>query len=818
MSATPESFLPTQPPQRTTALSLREATMLQTGMLRDTATDGVDDSLDIKALLRILNKYKWVLAAFAVLGLAVSLVKTLTSTPLYQASTTLQIERPPGRIVSFNRDVDSSQDYDDYLALPTQIELLRSRALAERVIDELNLDPARGLAPAPAALGGASAPASDARVGAPSGAASAGGGMAMTGPRAAASRAERDAPWWAFLSDLRDRTVAGYDNLGKPSVSDKQVLGREAVVAGFMGSVKVEPVKGSRLVRVTVVGTDPAKISRVANSLADNFMAMTMERKMESSIYARNFLQDQIKVAKARLEESERMLTTYAKANAILSLDEKTSVINQTFTEYSAALARVEQERVKAEALYREMERNPASSPQVLDNKTVQAFKEQKAKLEAEYLVNLGIYKPDFPKMLQTKAQINELDLRIKAEIAAVMASVKAQYDAAKRQEDLVRARLQETRKEVIQTQDKGVDLSLLKRELDTNRQIYDNLLQRLKEVGVTSGVAANNISVVDGARAPLFPFKPDMSVNAAIGVAVGLMLGLGLIFLREHMDDSIKHADELEPQFGVPLLGIIPKVRKSKRVEHELALLAVDDPRGSFAEAYRSMRTSLQFSTAEGAPRRLMVTSSVASEGKSTTALALAINFAQLGKRVLLIDGDMRNPSLHKSMDLSNDRGLSNYLSGEGARDSLIRPCSVPNLKVMTAGPTPPSPVDLLMGPKLLGLLDKAEEVGYEQVIIDAPPVLGIADALVLGNQIQSLLFVVKAGSTRRSSIRDALRRLRTAGLLPLGMVLARATSEHSSYYGYEGYYGYGNSKAAGAGTGATGSSATDRLDGRPA
>jgi succinoglycan biosynthesis transport protein ExoP len=341
------------------------------------------------------------------------------------------------------------------------------------------------------------------------------------------------------------------------------VLSREAVVGGFMGSVKVEPVKGSRLVRISVVSADPAKAARWANAMAQSFMAMSMERKMESSIYARNFLQDQIKASKARLEESERTLNTYAKANSILTLDEKTSVINQTFTDYSAALSKAEQERVKAESQYREMERSPENSAQVLDNKTVQTIKEQKAKLEAEYLVNLGTYKPDFPKMLQTKAQIAELELRIKAEVAAVLASVKAQYDAAKRQEDLVRVRLQETRKEVIQTQDKGVDLSLLKRELDTNRQIYDNLLQRLKEVGVTSGVAANNISLVDEAKAPLFPFKPDMNTNAMIGLAVGLMLALGLVFLREHMDDSIKHADELEAQFGVPLLGIIPKVKK---------------------------------------------------------------------------------------------------------------------------------------------------------------------------------------------------------------------------------------------------------------
>jgi len=357
-----------------------------------------------------------------------------------------------------------------------------------------------------------------------------------------------------------------------------------------------------------------------------------------------------------------------------------------------------------------------------------------------------------------------------------------------------VRTRLQETRKEVLVSQDRGVDLSLLKRELDTNRQIYDSLLQRLKEVSVTSGVATNNISVVDVAKAPLFPFKPDLMTNLAIGLAVGLMLGLGFVFVREHMDDSVKHADEVEAAFGVPLLGIIPQAKKARRDAGPVAMLAVVDPRGAFAEAYRSMRTALQFSTSEGAPKRLLVTSSVAGEGKSTTSLALAINFAQLGKRVLLVDADMRHPSMHMLLGMGNDSGLSNYLSGEGARESLIRACSVPNLQVMTAGPMPPSPVDLLMGPKLLRLLDKAEEMGFDQVVIDSPPILGIADALVLGNQLQNILFVVKAGSTRRSAIRDALRRLRTAGLLPLGVALTSASNQHSSYDGYAGYYGYGS------------------------
>jgi succinoglycan biosynthesis transport protein ExoP len=271
------------------------------------------------------------------------------------------------------------------------------------------------------------------------------------------------------------------------------------------------------------------------------------------------------------------------RANAILTLDEKTSVINQSYTELSSALAKLEQERIKAEAQYTEMARNPQSSTQVLENKTVQAFKEQKAKLEAEYLVNLGTYKPEFPQdAADPRADRPSWTCASRPRWPSVLASVKSQFDAAKRQEDQVRVRLQDTRKEVLVSQDRSVDLSLLKRELDTNRQIYDNLLQRLKEVGVTSGVAANNISVVDAAKAPLFPFKPDMSVNAAIGLAVGLMLGLGL-HLRAGAPGRF---GEARRRGGGPvwraLLGIIPQVKKSKLASAGLARLAVDDPRGA--------------------------------------------------------------------------------------------------------------------------------------------------------------------------------------------------------------------------------------------
>jgi capsular exopolysaccharide synthesis family protein len=427
----------------------------------------------------------------------------------------------------------------------------------------------------------------------------------------------------------------------------------------------------------------------------------------------------------------------------------------------------------------------------VVENKTIQSYKEARAKLQIEYQQNLRIYKPDYPKMLQLKAQIDETDSQIKAEIATIAAGVKSQFEAAQKQETMVRQKLAETRKQVLSTQVSSIDLNLLKREVDTNRQLYDALLQRLKQVGVSAGVATNNISVVDAAQPSLFPYEPSLARNLLIGLAAGIFLGLCVVFVLEFLDDSIKFPDEVERMLGLPLMGIIPKVAV-KRTDRSVAMEVHDAPRSTIAEAYRSVRTALQFSTPEGAPKRLVITSTARNEGKSTTAVSLAINFAQMGQRVLLIDADMRNPSVHKLLGMSNDFGLSNLLSSESRGERMILPTEVPNLSVLMAGPVPPNPVDLLMGPKLLTLLNVTATLGIEYVIVDAPPLLGLADSVVLGNQLQNVLFVVQGHRTRKSHIKNALRRLRLAGLVPRGGVLTQ-TVRGAMQEDYGTYYGYG-------------------------
>jgi capsular exopolysaccharide synthesis family protein len=753
------------PPRPGNAVAVRPSYPLQLGT--GSAEPGAEPSLALADLLRIVFKHKWTLLLVVLLAGSVAVVRTLLTTPTYRSTATLQIERAAPRVVSFNNDLDQPQSWsDDANSMRTHAELLRSRSLAERVVDELRLDQSR-----PASGTGTSF------------------GSLATSTSTTAAAEGADPPAVDASQGLAARIAAGYRKLHTPATRDAEVLGKEAVLGGFLGSLSVEPVPNSRLLKLHVDNANPELAARMANATVQSFIAMGLERRVAASSYTKSFLEDQIKQIKAKLEDSERKLNRYAQDKQILTLDEKTSVISQTYTDYASAYAKAEQDRIKAEALYAEVKRNPDSMQQVLENKTVQSYKDQRAKLEVEYQQNLRIYKPDFPKMLQIKAQIGEVEAQIRTEVAAVTASIASQFEAAQRHESMLRDRLGQTRKQVLQTQDGSIDLNLLKREVDTNRQLYDGLLQRLKQVGVSGEVVTNSVAVIDPAEPALFPYKPDLRRNLLLGIAAGVFLGLCLVFLLEYLDDSIKTPNEVESQLGVALMGIVPFAGSRRAARNSIALDVHADPRSTMAEAYRSLRTALQFSTSEGAPTRLVVTSSTRSEGKSTTALALAISFAQLGQKVLLIDADMRNPSVHEYLGIPNDEGLSNLLSSASRGDALIKSTQVPNLLVLTAGPVPPNPVDLLMGPRMASLLEKTQQMGIDYVLVDAPPILGIADAIVLGNQIQNILFVVRAGRTRRADIRDALRRLRLAGLGPRGVVLThtnRKSMPDDSYYGY--------------------------------
>ncbi|MBC8023967.1 MAG: polysaccharide biosynthesis tyrosine autokinase [Burkholderiales bacterium] len=741
---------PSQPPHRgALALHGRHPLTVQAAAGLG-AVDRLDQSFNLRDLLRIFLKRKWTILIIFLVFAAFSVVRTYMAQPVYRASTTLQIERFTPRVLEYKDVTPGETDYSDSVDFyNTNYELLKSRTLSERAVEDLGMR---------------KAPSSDA-------------------PKEAPAKTVST----SFLDDLVTRIRRG------PPPADVDTITREdnALVGAFQGSVTVEPVRRSRLVRLHFDSTDPFFAAKAVNTLAQSFVNINLERRFEASAYAKTFLEEKLAQTKARLEDSERDLVKFSRDTETPNLDDKQNISSLSVQEFSAAVSKAEQERIKAEALYQQAQENPDSIPTVRDNRNIIEIKERKGKLESEYQELLKIYKPAFPKMQQVKNQIEEVDRQLQVEYDRIRGAALSSLRSARTQESLLKQRLESGKQLLLDLQGRSIRYSILKREVDTNRQLYDGLLQRLKEIGVAGGVGINNISVVDKAQVPIYPYKPDFGKSVSMGLAIGLIIGLLVAWLLEHLDDSIRFADDVERETGAAVLGVVPKMKVLDPGKTRIALSPHLDPSSAFSEAYRSVRTALQFSTASGAPRRMVVTSSSKNEGKSTTALALAINFAQMGKPVLLIDADLRNPVLHKLLQLDNDRGLSNYLSGNVGVMEVVHRTEIPGLFVMTTGPLPPNPVELISGTKMLSLLAQCEE-HFAHVIVDGPPVLGIADAIVLCNQVDNAVFVIESGRTRKGHAKAALKRLHQAGVHPLGVILTKIDAYHDLYGYGTSYYQY--------------------------
>ena len=705
-----------------------------------------EDVIDLREYWRVLMRRRGTILTVGAIAVVAALIATFITTPIYRASVLLQIEKESSKVVEFESVTpENVGDMKDFYQ--TQYELLQSRTLARRVVDQLGLRSSDTFVP------------------------------------------EEEG---SFLKDLKQQ-VSGWMSPEAPggAVEDQG----PDIETLFLDHLTVAPVKNSRLVRVSFDSPDPEEAAAIANSLAENYVNTTLERRYDAASYAKTFLEERIEVARANLEDSERRLIDYAREREIINLDDKLDILMTRLKEMSSQQVAAEAERISAEADYQQMSKEGSGrTTEVLESPVIQKLKDRQAELEAEYQEQLKVFKPGYPKMQQIAQQVADIKRTIGEESATIGSATRATYEAKLNQEAKLAATINTIKSEILALQDRSTDYQTMKREVDTNRELYDGLLQRMKEVGVVAGIGTNNISVVDAAEVPREKFSPSLKKNLAIALALGLFGGIALAFLLETLDDSIKSTDDVERRIDAPILGLVPWVsgRDGPKNPEQLGLWVHEDPKSAMAEAYRSLRTSLIFATSEGAPRLMHFTSASASEGKTTSACSTAITFAQTGSKVLLIDCDLRNPSLHKEFGLPNAKGLTHFLTGASDPAEIALPSPVARLFVVTSGPIPPNPVELLAGARMMELLELARE-RFDYVILDGPPVLGLADAIVLANLARSTILVVESEGTRAGALEGSAKRLRAAGANILGAILVKHGQAGGGYgYGYDYHYSY--------------------------
>lgn len=563
---------------------------------------------------------------------------------------------------------------------------------------------------------------------------------------------------------------------------------QEAAVEKLMNNFEVEEMDESRLIRIAYFDEDPVLSTRIVNGFGEAFISTSLERRYQASAYARDFLENQIGRIRSDLEQSEQRLIGYAQAQGIMSAETEDQIADSASLQRTALeslnkeLAAVQAKRIEAEERYRQALRTPLSREQ---QEGTAELRNQRALLSAEYQEKLRVFKPDYPEMIELEARIDALDQAIASSSSTVRqarsGTLEEDYRAALGTENELRQRVNALKAEVLDLRGSSVQYSILQREVDTNRSLYDALLQRYKEVGVAGGVGNSQVSIVDPGTVPNNPARPNLWLNLVLGTFGGLLVGLGIALALEFISDVVKSPEDVRKRLGLSFLGGIPQSKSERPVED------LSEQGSPLAEAYFSAATSLQFASETGIPRTLLLASSRPAEGKSTTAWALATQFASLGKSVLLIDSDMRKPTFvtgHEKED-----GLSTLLTSRERLREHVVPTDTPRLTILPCGPTPPNPAELLSSGRFEELLEEAK-AHYDCVVIDGPPVLGLADSPILARICDATLIVIESGKTRVTAAIEAINRIRQADSNIIGAILTRYRHESAGYgYNYDAY-----------------------------
>ena len=695
----------------------------------------------VRRLLRLALRWRWVLIGGAALGALAGLALTFAMTRQYSSTVRLEISREAPRVTNIE-SVERDAGFANQEFYQTQYGLLQTKVLAERVARDLGLvnDPA-----------------------------------------------------FFRLFGHKDEVI----DAGAASDPVKRAHRNELAGRILLDRISVSPVRGSSLVDVTAVTPDPALSQRIAQTWAKDFIASNLESRFDASSYARHFLEDRLAQLRDRLERSERQAVTYAESQGIIDLPPASgdqdndsyagtrSLLTEDLAMLNKALAEATAQRIEAQSLLLQA-RHPDASSEALGNQAIDLMREKRAEAAADYAKMMGPFKPRYPEAKALALQVQALDASIAREEGRVRTSIEQAYDSAVQREQDLLAKVDKLKAGFTDLQRRSIQYNIYRRDADTNRQLYNALLQRYKEIGVAGGVEDNNIQIADPAKLPDRPSSPRLMVNLFLATLAGALIGIALAAVLEQIDEGIDDPGEVEEKLGLPLIGTIPRVAVDDPLDE------LGKPHSALVEAYLAVQANLQLSTTHGLPRSLAVTSTRPREGKSTTAIALAQSLARAHRRVALVDADMRSPSIHTAFGVANTNGVSNFLAGSEALDALYE-TGHEGLWVVPAGPQPPNAAELLTGPRLEFLVERLLEQ-FDHVILDAPPVIGLADAPLVASAVESVIYAVEARSIQAGTVRIALGRLATAQANVIGVVLTKFDARRSSLgYGYDYSYGYG-------------------------
>lgn len=553
-------------------------------------------------------------------------------------------------------------------------------------------------------------------------------------------------------------------------------------VKQFQESLYVEPIEQTHLIKVFFESPDPVLSAQIVNALVDAFIKANLTEQTDTDVYVKQFLEGELEKARNRLTMQESKLVEYAKQNNILEASTSPTSQEKQLDDLYLALGTAERNRIQAESMLIQS-RSHGNVRDVLGNPLIEGIKQNLVTLEAEYQEKLKLFKPAYPDMQRLQQQIQSVNSRLQRETNNLKQSLQADYSAARKVEGDIRAELDNYKRELVNLRDKSIEYNALKREVETSRNLYDGLLQRMKEASVVANVNSSNIKVIDAAVPATDVFRPKKKINLALGVLAGLILGIGVALLRASMGQTLTSVSELQTLSGLPVLGTIPRIRAFSR--QALSKAAIRGNISPLVESYRVAAANLRFILPRNTPQVILFSSASPAEGKSTSAVNIAVSQAQQGQKVLLIDADMRKPSIHAKLGLRNSQGLSNFLSREVEIAAVTQAArDVKGLYVVTAGSAVSNPVSLVSSPDMAKLLALATQ-HFDSIVIDAPPVLGFADTLYLASLVQATILVVNEDHINRKRLLGALEQLQRVKHNVVGFLMIKS-DENSANYRY--------------------------------